>query len=297
MLRGASLIRELRERLLATPGKRVFWKVVVPALAAVLFLAAPMPYGIKGDATVLPEKLRSLPALSSVRLTEVLVREGERVEKDQLIARLDTEDLDIELRRANQEYERYMTEADNAFSEKNETGMQIARLNAAKVAATIEKLQYQIENAAIRSPFDGVVVGPQNLPQRVGRVMRMGETVVEVAEPLNWDVKVKVGEADLVHLEAFFAREGAISGELKLAADPTRTYSLEVVEEAQFAYGLDASQEDYTFALTLPLEMEAGNLDFLKVGFAGRAEFHAGKRPVAYILFNDFIRFIKLRWL
>ncbi len=297
MLRCAKLARELRERLLATPAKRVFWKVVVPILAVIVILSFPIPYRIKGDANVIPEKLRSLPALSSARLTEVLVREGEQVEKDQLIAKLDTEDLEIQLRQANQEYERYMTEADNAFTVKNEIEMQIARLNAAKVAATIEKLHYDIEHSAIRSPFDGVVVGPQNLPQRVGRVMRMGETVVEVAEPLNWDVKVRVREEDIVYLEAFFDQKGAISGELRLAADPTQTFPLQVVDGAQFAYGLDTSENGYSFALTLPLKIDRDSLDFLKVGFAGKAEFQAGRRPVAYVLFNDFIRFIKLRWL
>ena len=295
-LRSARVWNEVRGKLAATPNRTLFWKVALPMILAIAILVFPLPYKIDGEATILPRNFRSLPALVSARMNDVRVREGDTIREGQVLARLDTRDIEIQLRQARQEFERYMTEADRAQSVGRETEMQIARLNARKISATIERLSTDIEKATIRAPFDGLVVGPPNLSQEVGKVTGIGESIIEVAQPGDWDVKVEVREQDLVYLESRFRDIGELSAELKLTADPTRDYNLLVSDSSQFAYGLETSSSEYSFALILPMEMDAENTEILKVGFAGKVKIDGGIKPIGYILFHDFVNFIKLRW-
>ena len=83
---------------------------------------------------------------------------------------------------------------------------------------------------------------------------------------------MEVREQDLVYLESRFRDIGELSAELKLTADPTRDYNLLVSDSSQFAYGLETSSSEYSFALILPMEMDAENTEILKVGFAGKVK-------------------------
>src|SRR5690606_29070131 len=104
----------LRQRYVSTPPRQKFVRYVVPILILVGILICPVPYRIKGNATVLPRHQSSLPALLTARLLAVEVREGETVQQGQLLARFDTQDLELQLRQIQQEYERSLIESDTA---------------------------------------------------------------------------------------------------------------------------------------------------------------------------------------
>ncbi len=286
----------LMERQNGSSVRKLVFKVLVPTLAVLGVLAMPFKHSIDGEATLVSKHYRSLPALTSARLSEIQVREGESVAEGQVLARLDTYDLEMQLRQEAQDYERYMAEADRAQSLGEEALMQISRLNARKILARVEKLQTDIRNATILAPFDGVVVGPKNLTQMIGKVLRMGEPIIEIADPHDWEVKVLVSEPDLVQLDRTYQASGAISGQLKLAADPTMGFPLEIRDASDFAYGLRAENGTYGFGLVLPIASNEADPELFKLGLGGRATFDCGRKSVAYILFHDFSNFLKLRF-
>jgi multidrug resistance efflux pump len=229
-------------------------------------------------------------------LREVLVREGEPVKAGQVLARFETRDLMLQLSQVEQEYERSLLESDAALNAGNESQMQISRLKASQAAAVAEKLRADLDRAVIKAPFDGWVLGAQTLSTRLGEVLRMGEPMLQVIDPSAWQVKAAMRERDLVFLDERLRQNGPIPATLRLASNPAHTYRLELAASSQLAYGLDTSIGEYQFTAMLPLNAALDDSRYLKSGFTGQISFDAGKQPIAYVLFKDFINYITVRF-
>lgn len=295
-MRVARRMVTLRERYVNTPAKRKWLRFGLPILLLAGLLVLPVDYNIKGNASILAVRQNTLPALVGTRLLEVAVREGEEVKADQILARFDTHDIQLQLSQLDQEYERSLLESDAALNMGNEAQMQISRLNAAKAAAMAEKLRLDLSRAVVRAPFDGLVLGAQTLSTRVGEVLRVGEPALQVVDPTAWQVKAMLRERDLISLDRYLQENGPVTASLRLAANPTFKHELELDTPNQLAYGLDTGSGEYEFTAMLPLTTRLDDSTFLKSGFTGRVTFEAGKRSVAYILFHDFVDFLRVRF-
>ncbi len=295
-MRIARRVVSLRQSYVNTPAKRKWLRFGLPLILVAALLATPFPYKIKGNASVLAVKQNTLPALVNSRLLEVLVREGEPVKAGQVLARFDTRDIRLQLSQVEQEFERSLLESDAALNAGNESQMQISRLNATKAAAVADKLRADLERAVVRAPFDGLVLGAQTLSTRIGDIPRLGEPVLHVIDPSSWQVKARLRERDLIFLGERLQENGPIPATLRLAANPAETHHLELNASEQLAYGLDTHSGEYEFTVMLPLKTVLDDADFLKSGFTGRISFASGSRPLALILFKDFIDFITIRF-
>lgn len=285
-----------RNRVVNTPRKEKWTRFGLPVLIIAIIMALPITFSVKGAARVLPRERTSLAAYAATRLLSVEVREGQSVKKGEVLARFDTTDVELQIRSAQQEVERGMVEVDAARGDNDEIRMQVARLAAARARTALEKLQRDMERMTLRAPFDGIVLGAQNLSARIGQVPRPGEGVLEVIDPSTWKVQIDVREQDLRILDRTVRKNGPVEGSVRLAANPTQSYPLEVTSSEQLAYGLDTTHGEFLFQISAPLKVEPSQLDLLKSGFAGRASFDCGRRPIVYVLFHDFINFLRLRF-
>jgi hypothetical protein len=296
-LRTAQKWISFRQTLVDTPLKRWITKVVLPVGLVVAILMFPVTYNVKGHANVIPARQNTLPMLSPATLLNVAVQEGELVKKDQVLATFDTAELQLQLRQAMDEYRRALVESDAARNLGNEAQMQMARLSAAKWQAQAEKFERYIRSATIRAPFDGMVLGAQSLSNRIGQYLREGEPVMAIADPHHWQVKVMLTEQDITYLHRHMPKNESVPAELKLAADPTKAYPLEITKPSQLAYGLDTAEGKYFFGVVLPLDLGVAQSSLVKSGFSGRVSFAVNQRPLGYVLFRDFFNFIRYRFL
>jgi len=285
-----------RNRIVHTPRREKWVRFGVPALVLLVLLAFPITFNVKGEARVEPRERVSLAAFAATKLLSVEVREGQPVTAGQVLAQFDTLDLELQIRAARQELDRSLIEADAALASGEELKMQSARLAANKSRIALEKYERDLDRLTIKAPFDGIVLGAGNLSSRIGQVPKPGEAVLEVIDPRSWKVRIDLREQDLRTLDYRLAEHSPIEGSVRLAANPTHAYDLAITQRDQLRYGLDSSRGEYSFQVSLPLEAEPSQLDVLKSGFAGRASFDCGRRPVAYVLFHDFINFLRLRF-
>jgi multidrug efflux pump subunit AcrA (membrane-fusion protein) len=295
-MRTARKIVAFRQEYVNTPAKRKWVRYGTPFLLVATLLLVPLPYSVKGNASVLPVKQTALPALLGARLLEVDVREGEMVKKDQVLARFDTRDTRLQLEQADQEYNRAQLEADAAMGLGNETQMQVARFSAAKAEAMVQKLRSDLSHAEIRAPFDGMVLGAQGLSTRVGEVLHIGETALQVVDATAWQVKATLKEHDLIFLDKLLQEKGTVPASLRLSANPAQKYRVELTKSSQLAYGLDTTTGEYQFTAMVPLGATLDNPAFLKAGFTGRITFEVGTRPLGYVFFKDFVDYLTVRF-
>jgi hypothetical protein len=295
-MRIARRVVTLREQYVNTPAKRKWMRYGLPLVVLAALLAFPLNYRIKGNASILATTQVTLPSLVNSSLLEVLVREGEPVKKGQILARFDTKDIRLQLAQVEQEYERSLVESDAALHAGNESQMQIARLNAQKAAAIAEKLRADEARAVIRAPFDGLVLGAQTLSTRIGDIPHVGEAILQVINPSAWQVKASLRERDLIYLGDRLRDTREVPANLRLSSNPAHSHQLMLNRPDQLAYGLDTSTGEYQFTAMLPLNEVLDEKSFLKSGFTGRISFDGGRRPLAYILFKDFIDFLTVRF-
>lgn len=285
-----------RNKVVNTPRREKWVRFGVPSLVLLLLLVFPISFNVKGEARVEPRERTSLAAFAATKLLSVEVREGQAVTAGQVLAKFETLDLELQISSLRQELDRSLIEADSAMAARDELKMQSARLAANKNRIALEKYERDLERLTLRAPFDGIVLGAGNLANRIGQVPKPGESVLEVIDPRSWKVRIDLREQDLRTLDYRLADHSPIAGSVRLAANPTHAYDLVLAHRDQLSYGLDSSRGEYSFQVSLPLEAEPSQLDVLKSGFAGRASFDCGKRPIAYVLFHDFINFLRLRF-
>lgn len=308
-LRGARVLMRWRDQLVGTSRRRLAVKYGIPALIAIVLLAFPFPYRIRGDAILRPVNVHTVAALTEGRLMEVNAREGDRVKKGQVLCVLDSTNLRLQLQQVDQERARAETEASRALGQdRSEVNMQIARLTARRAEVAAEKLKRDIEFTVIRAPFDGVLIGPQDLAQRKGQIIRIGDMLAEIVDPAHWEVMVSIREEDVPTLvETVEAKRsvdprGGVPGELVLAANPNDAYALMLNDPSSFSHRLDITGGRYNFSAVLPLApttiqgLQPSPGSELKTGYTGRVKFLCGRRPLAQILFGDFVRFVKLHF-
>jgi hypothetical protein len=284
---------------LSTPKKRLRTYIIAPLLALGIIMATPIPFNLKGIARVRPENVLQLVAEAPARITEICVHEGDYVQANDVLLRLDNHDLDFQMHRASNEYLQALSEADIAMARVDEVSMHAARLRARKAAAEMERIQYSLDKATVRAPFDAIILGPKNLAQKIGLVPGMGEPLVEIGSVKNWEVKISFSEQDMAMLTRYLEERGELNGSLRLFADPDKKYPLMLNSPSQLAYGLDLDEREYRFAavVPLPLEIEENAHELVRAGFGGKASFFIGWRPIGYILLHDWIRAFKVTWL
>jgi RND family efflux transporter MFP subunit len=143
-------------------------------------------------------------------VTEVPVREGERVKKGELLARLSERSLELSLRAAEAQLEE--AEARQKLAERNyERARELSasgifsrqQLDDAlyefrawqgridQLRAEIDRIRYEQERCRIAAPFDGVVVARHT---EVGQWLKVGDPVAEVLSLEELEVVVNVPE-------------------------------------------------------------------------------------------------------
>lgn len=147
---------------------------------------------------------------------QISVREGDRVQAGQLLARLDQTEIDAQVTQARQLQEK--AERDLARGEALHADqvipleqLQNLRTQAAVARAQFQAVRFNASNAVIRAPGDGVVlrrlveerefVGPGQVALIVGR--RDGGHVVRFAVADRHVVRLRRGDAVSVQLDAW----------------------------------------------------------------------------------------------
>ncbi|RPH38498.1 MAG: efflux RND transporter periplasmic adaptor subunit, partial [Desulfobulbaceae bacterium] len=167
------------------------------------------------------EAWTTLSLLSKLNGTveEVLVREGQKVSKGDILARIDAEDYRIAVERARAAYNLARAEYDRdkaifakgvipvAELETNKTGMETAK-------ADLDNAELQLSRCIITAPMNGIV---SKIDAKVGLQLAVGDPLAEILEIDRLKAVVGIPESDVP------AVRGLDSVDIKLQALEDRT--------------------------------------------------------------------------
>ncbi len=200
--------RMFRGRTLAKIGA-----VVGAVLVVILAMAfVPCPLTIEGHGSLLPEERHKVYAPVPGKVAEVVVDNGSRVQKGDVIIKLESHDLQKELKgllaekqkaESQAAYLQMQTHKLSAGQSEQDLIQIQAQLAEAKLTykgsrERIEIVEEQIESTNIRSPQDGIVTTWEAKKTLMGRPVEIGTELLQIAGTEGeWVLEVEVPDDDM----------------------------------------------------------------------------------------------------
>lgn len=136
------------------------------------------------------------------RVINVLVDEGDRVQKGQLLATIKTDNLSIDVQNAEEVYQNALKDKqryENAFRTGGVTQQQVdqAALSLKNAEARLQQAKVKISDANIRASIDGIVNKRMVEP---GSVLAAGTKLFEIVDVSSLTLDIAVDEAQIANL-------------------------------------------------------------------------------------------------
>ena len=266
-------VLERKRKFMAMEKRRRTAMLALVAAAAIFLAIFPLPLRVDGDAVVAPARSAQIqPEVEGV-VSRVLVREGDRVAKGQVIADLEDWDYRSALAQAEAKYQTAQLQMNRALASNDGGEAGVERGQAEYWKGEVERARQLLERTRLRSPIDGVIA-TSHVEDAVGRRLQYGDSLAEVVDTSHAVVDVAVDETD-----ASLPRAGA-NGVVKLNSYPTRTFRgvVAVVSPTGTVRG-----ESRVFFARVSIPNPDGAV---RAGMEGRGKVSVGWYPAGYVLFR-----------
>ncbi|MGB2627009.1 MAG: GAF domain-containing protein [Candidatus Acidiferrum sp.] len=215
-------VLERKRKFMALRRSRRILYTALAGAAALFLVACPLPLRVDGDAVVAPgRRVLIQPEVEGV-VKRVFVREGQRVEKGEVLAELEGWDLRSNAAGAQAKYETALLQMNRALAANDGSEAGVYRVQADYWKAELERAKSALDKTQLRSPMDGLVATP-HVEDFAGRKLQPEETFAEIVDPSMAIVDVAVDGADVGLLKQ---GQRAV---VKLNSFPTRTFHGDVM--------------------------------------------------------------------
>jgi multidrug efflux pump subunit AcrA (membrane-fusion protein) len=304
---------------------------ILAVLGAIIILIGvltfvPWKLTIEGRGQLLPEKRRNTYAPVAGIVVDVPVDHGQIVKEGDVIAKIDSPELQKELKRliaemqASQTQVNYLTiQVNKAIRDDERAQLQgqlaEARIKAKSSREQIDIIQEQLESMTVRAPQNGVITTWETKKNLLQRPVEIGTELLSLAATDGeWELEVEVPDDDMGPvLDAKSKLDAAIKrgekppgtkleGYFVTATDPEHRYPGYVERISSKAELVD---QKHVVKVTFKFRDEVRN-DFLKrnqalrPGAEVRARVDCGKARLAYVLLRDvvhvFYETVLFRW-
>lgn len=199
---------------------------------------------------------------ASGRVTEILVEEGQTVEANAVIAKLDIGDLPARLRQARAQQEQARLEHEG-MTRLVRQGLQTESSQAATLAAyeqsraQLASLELALANTSVRAPFAGVV---ESLPIEIGSYIRPGDSVAEIVDYSSLIFSGSVAEKDIVNVSVGQSATVSILNGPEASATVSRIRSVSSPTTRTFRIELEINDDQRTLSgVTSVAQIKLGN--------------------------------------
>lgn len=273
VIRANQSLRGVLKRRLARLGNHSLKKPIFAILGiAIGLLCIPMPYRVHCDCELQPIHRRFIAAPYEGILESSKVERGDLVTKDQLLARLDGQQLRMELSALRAELEGSNKRRESSLANGEIAESQIAKSEMRRHQSKINILEQQLKHLEVRSPIEGIVV-VGDLEKAHGAPVEMGQTLFEVAPLDQMVAEIGIPESELQYVEV------GMPVTIKLDAFPFRSWEGTITS-------VNPQAEILNDTSVFVAEVEITNDGDLKPGMQGAAKVSTHWSPLAWNLFH-----------
>jgi multidrug resistance efflux pump len=239
-------------------------------------------YTVESPFTLQALEHQVVPAPFDGILEGVEVDLGQEVKKGQVLARLDTDQLQLQLAAVKADKAAAMKEYDKNLRDEKQPEAQIAKAQADKAQAQMDLLEDHIRRATLVAPIAGWVV-TGDLKRNVGIAVKTGDVLFEVAPVQNLRAELAVDEREIHEI-----RTGA-SGKLATAGHPEERLAFQVETINPIA---EITESKNVFKVRVKI-LDAR--DWMRPGMEGIAHVDVDRRHYAWIWAHTAVNWIRLK--
>ena len=259
-----------------------WWLFPCGLVCAAMFF--PVPYYPRRDCVFEPETKQYLSSPIQGRIASCEVRPGDYVEKGQLMARIDDDQLRRDLATAKAEHESALKKRDSALATRTTGNIALADIEMEQAERRIQSIQDQLQRLEIRATSAGVVV-QGDWQRNVGMPLTLGQSLFEVAELESMTAEVQLLASDLAQIN--------VGDEVSIRSDASGIASfrgkISRIEPR-------ATVIDDAAVFVADVVIHDPKLQ-LRPGMKAKAQIEAGCRSIGWYLFNRPYTWIANQWI
>lgn len=265
-------------------GKEHPWRKAA-GLAAVAVLAyavlGRVDLNISGSCVLEPSFRRVYTAPFETTIRSAPVRPGDTVVEGQVIVEFDRDDLELRLREVGSSLTSAEKEMDTYLAQQKMPQYAEARARWQALSAEKELLERRIARAEVRADFAGIVI-VGDLSQDIGRPVRMGEHLIEVAPLDTLVLDVEIDQGDIGHIGV--GQEGRFTTKAQPdVAIPFRVAQVRPTPEIRNGVSVYVA------------EATVQNADgWLRPGMEGAAKVRVGRGNVTWVFTRKLVNWLRL---
>ncbi|WP_028296871.1 efflux RND transporter periplasmic adaptor subunit [Olivibacter sitiensis] len=214
----------------------------------------------------------SLLAENSGRITRLLVDEGSRVSKGQVLARIDDEILTLDVQSAEDAYNNAKTDLERYESSFKTGGVTKAQLDQTTLAfrnaeTRLNQAKRRVQDSYVKAPISGIV-NARNV--ELGSYVRVGDPLFDIVDVSRLKLKVTANEVQVVNI-----KEGDA---VKISSS--------VFPDKSFAGKINFIAPKADNTLNYPVEILVDNTDnqVLRAGMYGTATFELPQQAPTIVI-------------
>lgn len=279
----------LLKRFFSAPFKRILGagylgtKLIVISLSLMLlfFSLAKGSFRVDTDARLEGALNRSLAAPFDAYLEQAIFRAGQVVKKDDLLAKLDDRDMQLELAKLASQEAQYIRQLQLAQAnwDSGQAGVVSAQLAQVQTQTTL--VSSMLQRTEIRAPFDALITSG-DLSQDLGLPISKGQVLFELAPLADYRLVLDVPEADIGYINI------GQTGELVLKAFPEQNTRFQISLITPLAEARDGKN---LFRVEAQLE---GVTEGMRPGLEGVGKVSVDERKLIWIWTRELRHWLRL---
>ena len=267
-------VLERKRKFMAMEKRRRSFILALCAIGALFLVACPLPLRVDGQAVVAPGRRALVQPEAEGVVGKVLVHEGQRVQRGEVLAEMEAWNLRSALAEAQAKFNSAMLQMNRALASNDGGDAGMHRVQADFWKAEVERARQLLEKSQLRSPIDGVVATP-HVENFAGRKLQLGDTFAEVVDTSQATVDLAVDDGDVGLLKV---GQNAV---VKLNSYPTRTFHGSVMIVSPKA---ELVQDTPVFYARIAVSNSDGAI---RAGMEGRGKVRTGWYPSSYVIFRQ----------
>jgi hypothetical protein len=220
--------------------------------------------------------------------THKMFEPGDEVRAGEVLAEMNTDELHKQLLVARSREGEACHKAAAAKAQSNQPGklaeMRQAEFEAEGYKHEAELYEIQIDDAKMKSEFDGLIIKADELETKTNLAVHKGDILMEVARAGDLRAELAVSERDVQEL-----REKTQHGKLATSSFPSEEFGFTI---DRIVPSGDAKEGDNVFKVYATLDQSA---PWMRPGMAGEAKVDVEKRRLVWIWTHRLIDFLKLK--
>ncbi len=283
-------IRAVGTAIKAVLGRRHPTVKIVLGLTAALAIWLTFATGefrVSGKATIEGQIQRALVAPFDGFIATAPKRAGDIVRKDEVLATLDSRELELQALRFESQMNGARLKQQNAEGKHDRAEAAVQGANAAEAEAQLALAREKFDRARIVAPFDGLVVSG-DLTQQLGSPAERGKVLFEIAPLDSYRVVVQIDEREIAYVQTAQTGHLVLNG---LSADNLDFDVVRIVPVAVAGDGRNTFRVEGTLREVDPR---------LRPGMEGIGKVIAGDARLVWIYAHpivDWARLLLWKWL